>query len=107
MDCLHHAMGSNISVAQEVLYAAHTGELPPAEADELPRDLEQLIAQHDQAMESCAIHVQDADPSAFLTVTWEHPMFGELNWREWFLFMRIHSKDHARQLQAMTESWRA
>ncbi|MDZ7728356.1 MAG: hypothetical protein U5Q44_09305 [Dehalococcoidia bacterium] len=49
--------------------------------------------------------MQDADPSAFLDVTWTHPMFGELNWREWFLFMRIHSKDHARQLQAMAQSW--
>ncbi|GIW14812.1 MAG: hypothetical protein KatS3mg063_0665 [Tepidiforma sp.] len=33
--------------------------------------------------------------------TLRHPVFGELNWREWFLFMRVHDLDHLRQLQAI------
>jgi hypothetical protein len=37
-----------------------------------------------------------------LDVTWEHPFFGPLNWREWLLFQRIHDVDHARQMQALT-----
>ncbi|MDZ7728355.1 MAG: hypothetical protein U5Q44_09300 [Dehalococcoidia bacterium] len=40
-----------MSVSREVLYAAHTGELPPEEQDELPRDVERLIELHDQAVE--------------------------------------------------------
>jgi|SRR5215203_3244147 len=36
-----------------------------------------------------------------LDVTITHPMFGALNWREWFLFMRVHDLDHLRQLQAI------
>ena len=31
-----------------------------------------------------------------------HPMFGDLTWREWFLFMRVHDLDHLRQLQSIS-----
>ncbi len=34
-----------------------------------------------------------------LAVRWQHPFFGNLNWREWLLFLRVHDLDHARQLQ--------
>jgi hypothetical protein len=27
--------------------------------------------------------------------------FGDLNWREWLLFMRVHDLDHMRQLQSL------
>ena len=33
-----------------------------------------------------------------LDVRWNHPFFGELNWREWVLFLRLHDGDHGRQL---------
>ncbi len=36
-----------------------------------------------------------------LDVTIQHPIFGPLNWREWFLFMRVHDLDHMRQIQAI------
>lgn len=39
-----------------------------------------------------------------LEITWEHPMFGMLNWREWLLFTRLHDLDHARQLQSTAEA---
>lgn len=105
LDCLQHSVGSNVSVARDILYIAHTGEFPTDDSDPLPDDVDQLMALHDQAMESVIVHVQDADPDAFLDIQWKHPTFGDLNWREWFLFLRIHSKDHALQLQGMTESW--
>lgn len=38
-----------------------------------------------------------------LDVTIRHPFFGELNWREWMLFMRVHDLDHARQMEAIAE----
>lgn len=42
-----------------------------------------------------------------LDVTWPHPAFGDLNWREWLLFSRVHDLDHARQLQAIAETFRS
>ena len=30
-----------------------------------------------------------------------HPLFGDLTWREWLLFMRVHDLDHTRQLQSV------
>lgn len=33
--------------------------------------------------------------------TIRHPMFGDLSWREWLLFMRVHDLDHLRQLRAI------
>ena len=39
-----------------------------------------------------------------LDLVWEHPMFGDLNWREWLLFTRIHDLDHARQIQSVAQT---
>jgi hypothetical protein len=38
-----------------------------------------------------------------LDVKITHSTFGELNWREWLLFMRVHDLDHIRQLQALAQ----
>lgn len=100
--CLEHAAGSNISVARNVLHVALSGEFPAPEAVKLPADVETVLAQHAEAIESLYAHVREADPGGFPDVKWRHPMFGDLNWREWLLFIRIHSKDHASQLAAMT-----
>ncbi|PWT70823.1 MAG: hypothetical protein C5B60_11670 [Chloroflexi bacterium] len=45
--------------------------------------------------------VVQSDPQAHLEVTWGHPEFGQMNWREWLLFARVHTLDHARQVQAI------
>jgi hypothetical protein len=45
--------------------------------------------------------VRDADPEGFLETTWPHRFFGDLNWREWLLFLELHCADHAAQLEAM------
>jgi hypothetical protein len=44
-----------------------------------------------------------ADPTAHLDRSIYHPIFGNLNWREALLFLRIHDLDHARQIQAATD----
>jgi len=36
-----------------------------------------------------------------LDVKITHRQFGDLSWREWLLFMRVHDLDHMRQLQAI------
>lgn len=42
-----------------------------------------------------------ADPETHLEITWGHPEFGQMHWREWLLFARVHTLDHARQVQAI------
>jgi hypothetical protein len=102
--CLQHAAASNMHVAQQVLYVAHTGELPIEGEPPLPADREQILARQAEAIQSLYEHVREARPDAYLDVKWEHPFFGDLNWREWLLFLRIHAIDHARQLTAMKEA---
>ncbi len=31
--------------------------------------------------------------------TWDHPMFGSLNFREWIAFQRLHAMDHIQQME--------
>ncbi len=38
-------------------------------------------------------------PEAGLERTWEHPMFGPLNPREWIAFQRLHATDHIQQIE--------
>lgn len=99
--CITHATGSNIQHAQQILYVALSGELPAPSAADLPPGREALLARHREAIDSLYAHVRDAPPDAFLDVRWNHQFFGDLNWREWLLFLRLHARDHARQLTAM------
>ena len=103
VDCLRHVVEWNRLVAQQVLYVALSGELPGVgEAPPLPTTVEELLAVQAEAFDSLYAHVREAEPNAYLDVTWEHMFFGRLNWREWFLFMRVHCLDHATQLQAFS-----
>lgn len=97
-ECIRHAAGNNIEDARWILHAAWMGYGPADPPGAVPEDRESLLAKMDEAMESLYVHVLEAAPDGNLEFTWAHPMFGELNWREWLLFLRIHSKDHARQL---------
>jgi hypothetical protein len=99
--CFEHIVGSNMAVARSVLHVAHSAGIPEPQEHEIRREVEAAIAQHAEAMESLYEHVRAADPEANLETKWRHPMFGDLNWREWLLFLRIHAKDHARQLDNM------
>ncbi len=47
--------------------------------------------------------VSKASGEEHLDVLWPHRVFGDLNWREWLLFMRVHDLDHARQLLAVAD----
>lgn len=31
--------------------------------------------------------------------TWDHPMFGSLNFKEWIAFQRLHAMDHIQQME--------
>lgn len=104
LDCIQHAVQSNIHVAEDVLHVSLTGARSGSGEPTLQRDRDTLIAAQEASLESLWAHVSEADPAANLHVTWEHPFFGELNWREWLLFLRIHARDHGGQLAAMGEA---
>ncbi len=45
--------------------------------------------------------VLQTDPFAHLDITWKHFELGEMHWREWLLFARVHLLDHIRQVKQM------
>lgn len=62
---------------------------------------EELLAEIETLRERLIAVVLEADPQAHLDTRWRHPEFGAMNWREWLLFARVHTLDHARQMQAI------
>jgi uncharacterized damage-inducible protein DinB len=103
-ECLKHVVGWNIINAQQILYVALAGELPPEAAPEIAGSRDEVLSKHQEALDSLYVHVREADPQGFLHVRWAHPFFGELNWREWLLFLELHCTDHTGQLGAMARA---
>jgi len=62
---------------------------------------EQLLADIERYRERLITVVLQADPQAHLDIVWGHNEFGKMNWREWLLFARVHTLDHAGQMQAI------
>ena len=62
---------------------------------------EEMLATLETLRERMFAVVLQADPQAHLDITWGHREFGPMNWREWLLFSRVHTLDHARQMQAI------
>ncbi|HZO71413.1 MAG TPA: DinB family protein [Ktedonobacteraceae bacterium] len=62
---------------------------------------EQLLAEITALRERLIKVVLQADPQAQLDILWGHTEFGQMNWREWLLFARVHTLDHVRQIQAI------
>jgi uncharacterized damage-inducible protein DinB len=62
---------------------------------------EQLLADIEKLRERLIAVVLQANAEAHLDIVWGHNEFGNMNWREWLLFARVHTLDHARQMQAI------
>lgn len=82
------------------------GAPPPAIRDVIipaPQDATRpmLLADLERLRSQLIALVLQADPEAHLGITWGHPEFGTMHWREWLLFARVHTLDHARQIQAI------
>jgi len=85
------------------------GEQPPDIIDLIspaPADLtrEQMLAELERLRERLIASVLQADPSAHLDILWRHNEFGQMNWREWLLFARVHTLDHTRQMQSIART---
>jgi hypothetical protein len=85
------------------------GEQPPDIVDLVspaPADLTrgQMLAELERRRERLIESVLQADPSAHLDILWSHNEFGQMNWREWLLFARVHTLDHTRQIQSIAQT---
>ena len=101
IDALKHLAEWNWLVGEAVLHTSLTGERPNNPLPSFPREIEALQARLTESADSVWAHVSAADPAGFLETTWEHPFFGQLNWREWYFFLGVHALDHTRQVLAM------
>lgn len=64
-----------------------------------------LLADLEQSRAQLIAVVLRAEPEAHLDITWGHGEFGLMNWREWLLFARVHTLDHARQVEAIATAF--
>ncbi|HEY6409260.1 MAG TPA: DinB family protein [Ktedonobacteraceae bacterium] len=83
------------------------GEQPPNVDDALEQaptnaTRKQMLADIEALHERLIAVVIQADPHAHLDIVWGHSEFGNMNWREWLLFARVHTLDHTRQMQAIS-----
>ena len=103
LDCIRHVAEVNSGTASRVRAVVLNGALPESAASAPPVSAgrEAILAAHATVVAAAtrAVRVGDGDPDA--AITWLHPFLGDLNWREWFLTLRVHSLDHARQIAAL------
>src|SRR2546421_454271 len=64
---------------------------------------EEMLSDIEALRERLIAVVLQADPQVHLDIVWGHNEFGNMNWREWLLFARVHTLDHTRQIQAIAE----
>lgn len=106
IETLRHVAEWTAQCGEDILHVCLTGERPGNPPPRFEPDRESLIAELNKSVESVEAHVTAADPESFLETTWEHPFFGQLNWREWHLFLGVHASDHANQLKQLDEALR-
>ncbi len=102
LECIRHVAEVNHGTATRVRGVVSEGVLPE-EIPAVPETLEEILARHAEVIAGAVSAVREgaADPAA--GIQWLHPFLGDLNWREWFLTLRVHSLDHSRQLAALQE----
>ncbi len=105
-DVLAHVRSIAAFDERSICGVIERGEQPTNVDDALeqaPTDAtrEQMLADIEALRERLMAVVLKADPQTHLDIVWGHNEFGNMNWREWLLFARVHTLDHARQMQAI------
>jgi uncharacterized damage-inducible protein DinB len=105
-DVLAHVCSIAAMEEESIRTVIERGQQPPPIADVLVpaspgATREEMLATLEQRRERLINLVLQADPQAHLDITWGHDEFGQMNWREWLLFARVHALDHTRQMQAI------
>ncbi len=105
-EVMAHITDTCASVNSGILGAWERGERPAGLTDALKRS-DDVVApmvrfkQLTDEREALFARLAVASGDEHLDVKWRHGMFGDLNWREWVLFLRIHDMDHARQVEGI------
>lgn len=99
----NHLVETSRGVAAGIRQVLDGGAAPSGVIDRMGASNEILTAELWWALlqadrEAILDRVGQVSGEEFLDVKWPHRVFGDLNWREWLLFMRVHDLDHARQL---------
>ena len=100
LECIRHVAEVNHGTATRVRGVVSEGVVPD-EIPPVPQTREEVLATHAGVIAGAikAVREGNADPDA--EIVWLHPFLGDLNWREWLLTLRVHSLDHARQLEVL------
>lgn len=106
-DVLAHVRAIAALDERSICGVIERGEQPANVADVLERastnaTREQMLADIEALRTRLIAVVTQADPQAHLDIVWGHNEFGTMNWREWLLFARVHTLDHARQIRAIS-----
>ncbi len=104
LDALTHVAEWTSQCGEDILHVSLTGERPGNPLPALDQDPEALLQALTESLASVYAHVSAADPAGFLEVTWEHPFFGQMNWREWHLFLGVHISDHTHHIKELSTS---
>ena len=99
--CMLHVAEINIATASRCAGVAKSGLLPAGPPSPLGADRPGLMAGQRRALERAFADIRAAGEVTHAGLTWTHPLLGELNWREWFLTLRVHCLAHAAQLEAL------
>lgn len=111
-DVLAHVCDVAAFEAQTICAVVERGEQPPdvssmSSSSAQHRTRTQMLTELELSRKRLFAAAQQADPAAHLDITWGHDEFGKMNWREWLLFARVHTLDHARQMQAIGAALKA
>lgn len=111
-EVLGHILESNAEGAGaiEAILDGQSPNTPPSDevgtmARSLPSSAEEFWSAFETRREALLARVSKAQGTEHLDEKLHHPFFGELNWREWLLFMRVHDLDHLRQLHAIAQAF--
>lgn len=111
-EVLGHVLEMNEWGAAAIEAVLEGRPLPPPASDEigataraLPASAAAFWAAFEPRREALLARVRQAEGSEHLDRTLRHPFFGDLTWREWLLFMRVHDLDHLRQVQAIARAF--
>ncbi len=111
-EVLGHVLEMNEWGAESIEAVLDDRPLPPPPSDEvgatarsLPPSAAAFWDAFEPRREALLDRVLRAEGSEHLERKLGHPLFGDLTWREWLLFMRIHDLDHLRQLQAIARAF--
>lgn len=111
-EVLTHILQINDSGARAIAGILDHGTLPPPITDRISGetwpglDTPGVFWQtYESRREGLLDRAMQATGDEYPDVKITHSQFGELSWREWLLFMRVHDLDHLRQLQAITRQF--